>query len=660
MKKLFQLLIALLLPLTVLGQKEYLSRLTISGAVSELGISPSEEIWVATRAGNVYYTEELGGLWKIGPFGTLDSYNSDPGQSFERLNFFSEDTLMISGFIQEGGKQDFVIWSGNHGKTWEKVVFGKSSWIDAACINGNGKAWMSGSSQLIYYTEDRGKTWTSFNKVEPTGNLRFSTIHFAEDERTGLFGSGWNVLYRTVDNCKHWEKLATPLSQKKYERLSKNERLEIRKARIFGDHYILSQQGRVFITKSDSIAWQYLPEASDFEVSENEDLYVVNKDLSISIYDKAFSKIWNSSERIEAPHRAIGIRNNSLFVLTGESIYKIRPGNFRAEQLFTDEKPIDEPDLKLGYKGEVYGFSNRDILRFDTNKGRWFRFMTLNFSIGNACVFEDKVLLADGGLNKQYVVDLKQRDVTEYSLPAELFSGLTVDKVYFEKGSQGCFHNSSAVKVFKNYGDMFSAEKKIPSTEDLPIPNRKIETSKIEQIISELDRSRNSKISLHDLKITNTDIIGYKRFIDNEEQRIKKSGIDRFDFENLYNFPGENTDFNFYKSIADSLSSISEENINNAFSQSYGNWSTSTDWTRITFLFQNGKKLVVQNADDKPNYLYTPWIVDFDGLKFKSNSINFGRQLDEITAGQFFNKTIRDKNYALFKIADYFYKSHLH
>lgn len=72
---------------------------------------------------------------------------------------------------------------------------------------------MSGNSQLIYYTEDNGKTWTSFDKVEPTGNLRFSTIHFAKDEQTGLFGSFWNVLYKTTDNCQNWEKLPTPLSQ---------------------------------------------------------------------------------------------------------------------------------------------------------------------------------------------------------------------------------------------------------------------------------------------------------------------------------------------------------------------------------------------------------------------------------------------------------------
>src|SRR5688572_19475584 len=212
-------LIFLWLPLTGFCQGEHSARLSISGGVSELGISPSEEIWVATKAGNVYYTKQVGELWHFGPFGSKGDYSMSIGNTFERINFLSQDTLMISGFIQEDGKQDFVYWSGNHGKTWDKVIFGKSSWLDAAYINRNGKAWMSGNSQLIYYTEDKGKTWKAFDKVEQTGNLRFSTIHFANDEKTGLFGSFYNVIYLTKDNCLTWEKLPTPLSQNKYQRL---------------------------------------------------------------------------------------------------------------------------------------------------------------------------------------------------------------------------------------------------------------------------------------------------------------------------------------------------------------------------------------------------------------------------------------------------------
>lgn len=101
------------------------------------------------------------------------------------------------------------------------------------------------------------------------------------------------------------------------------------------------------------------------------------------------------------------------------------------------------------------------------------------------------------------------------------------------------------------------------------------------------------------------------------------------------------------------------KNIDNAFWQTDGNWSTTTDWRRIIFVFQDGKKIIIENSDDIPNYLYTPWIINFEGLKFRSNSILFGRNIDEIMKGQFFNEVTRDKNYAILKIADYLYRKKL-
>lgn len=659
MKKILQILIIILLPFIVIGQEEYLSRLSISGGVSELGISNSEEIWVASKAGNIYYTKQIGDLWHIGPYGSLDPYNSSSGKSFERINFFSEDTLMISGFIQEDGKQDFIYWSGNHGKTWEKVIFGESSWIDAAYINDNGKAWMSGSSQLIYYTENYGKTWKTFDKAGNENALRFSTLHFAKDEKTGLFGSFWNVLYRTIDNCQNWEKLPTPLSQNKYERLSKEDRPDISKIRVFGNYYIINQQGRVFITKSNSIDWLYLPNVADFEITENENLYTINQDLSISLYDNTFSKTWQSEKTVKNNPRAIGVRNNNLFVLTFESIYKINSTDFIVSQLFTNEIPIQEPYLKLQFEDEEYGFENNDILRFDKKKKTWYRFMTVEFSIANASLFDRKIILAEQSLNKQYTLDTKEKSVNEYKLPETLFSNLVVEELHFENGSRGCFHSNNSLKSYIRKGNKFSVDKKLSSSKYLSRAINEINEDKIEQLIELIDKSRVIKVSLNDLNITTNDINEFKKFIDKEEQRIKKSGIDRFDFDNLYSFPGENTDFNFYKSFADSLSTLNEEEINNAFWEAYGNWSTTTDWRRIIFVFQNGKKLIIENSDDKPNYLYTPWIVDFEGLKFRTNSILFGQHINEITNGQFFKEIARDKNYAIFKIVDYMYRKKL-
>jgi hypothetical protein len=659
MKKTFQFVFILLAPLKVFSQDKFLARLSISGAVSELGISPSEEVWVATKAGNVYYTKQLGALWHLGPFGSLDPYNSSIGNTFERINFFSENIMMISGFIQEDDKQNFVYRSGDHGNAWQKVIFGKSSWLDAGYVNNNGKAWMSGRSQLIYYTADSGKTWTSFHKVEPTGNLRFSTIYFAKDEVTGLFGCNWNVIYKTTDNCKTWTKLLSPLGQRKYQLVSKQSPPEIEKIRIFGNRYIVNQQGRVFITKSDQIDWIYLPDVVDFEVTENGNLYTVNRNSKVELYNNDFIKTWESDQKLDSFPLAIGVRNNKLFALTSDCLYKITANGFASSQLFTDDIKIPEPNRELTFGGRRFGFENRDILCFDETQQKWYRLMTLNFPILNATVFQNSLLVTGDSLNSYYSVDPDNRLIKTYKLPVNLFAGKNVSKIRFENGFQGCFGGGNMHRIYIKKAGKFVVQKDSSSNKYLAGSMQEFGQAIVKQIVNLIDSSRFSKVSLTDLNISATDITAFKNFIDQERLRIKKSGVDRFNEQNLYDFPGENADFGFYKSAADSLTRISEVNINNAFWQTSTIWSTTTTWRRVVFVFEDGTKLIIENSDYRPNYLYAPWRIDYEGLTFETNSIKFGQYIDKLTNTEFFDKQARDKNYAIFKITDYLYRKKL-
>lgn len=631
----------------------------VRGWVTELGVSPSEEIWIATKAGDVYSTKHIGDTWGIGPFGSLNELTGI-GETFERINFFSEDTLMISGFIQEDGKQNFVYWSGNHGRNWQKIIFGESSWIDAAYINDNGKAWMSGSSQLIYYTSDKGKTWQSFGKVEPTGNLRFVTVHFAKDEITGLFGSTWNVIYKTTDNCKTWQKIPTPLTQKKYKRINNNERPEIHKIRIFGDHYIVNQQGRVFITRSDVIDWKYLTEAANFEVTEQDELYVVNKDLSVSLFDSQFNKIWSSADRLDKQPVAIAVRNGKLFAYGSDKIYTISPKAFIVSDLLTNQVPIPEPDLKVTLTGEDYGFSDNDILRFDKDKKQWYRFMTVNFKIANACSLNGNLIIADDNLKKYHRVDVTNKQIEKFDLPKTLYDPDQIVEMHFERGYQGCFASGNSIRSFIKKGDSFVLRQKTSTPGYLANIKSTFTQEEVFNLAGIIDNSRSLNASLTDLNISDADILVYKKMIDGEKKKLKKSEIPNFDFDNFYAFPGDNIDLEFYKNVADSLSFIPEQDINDVFLRSESVFSTTTVWRRIIFVLKNGEKLIAENFDYKPNYLFTPWVVTYNGLKFKSNSIKFGQQVEKLTGGRFFeNAEVSKKSYAIFKIADYLYRKKL-
>src|SRR5699024_3814971 len=131
-----------------------------------------------------------------------------------------------------------------------------------------------------------------------------------------------------------------------------------------------------------------------------------------------------------------------------------------------------------------------DILRFDKKKKQWYRFMTVDFSIANASLFESKIVLADRSLNKLYTLDPKEKSVNEYSLPESLFSNLVVKELHFENGSQGCFHSNNSLRTYIKKGDKYVVDKKTKSSKYLSRADNEIEVVTIERIINVIDKSR--------------------------------------------------------------------------------------------------------------------------------------------------------------------------
>ena len=647
----------LVIPIFGIAQDKFTAQLPIRGGTEGFAVSKNEEVWIVTKTGNTYYTQKLGELWKFGPFGSKNEMDILTGQGFDRINYVGDGILIISGFIQENGKQNFIYRSENNGKTWEKVIFGKSSWIDAFYSNGKGKIWMSGSSQLIYYSDDFGKTWKEFDKVEKKGNLRFSTIHFSNNDNIGLFGSFWNVIYKTTDNCKTWNKIPTPLSQKKYSRQSKEERPDIRKVRVFNNFIIVNQQGKIYYTKKDSINWRRIPDVVDFEITKNREIiYFVNKDLSIQTFDKNVKPKWKSNKSLNN-FSLIETQNENLYVFTYSDIYRINQNDFSKYELLTNEVPISEPYKKFNFNGELIGFEGNKILKYDKGKQSWYKYMDIPFQIANSAKFENKIIISDASLQNRYRVKLENKEIIEFALPIKLFDieKNKIVSIRFEKGSQGCFHSNLIFKEYKLKGNVLKLkDKSKKGFNKLP---KIIEVNTVNDFVHLIDSSRYTTNSKSDLKITEKDISKYVEFIKKEARKIETNGYDRFDdYENLYHFPGENTDFSFYINVIRNFDTIPDSIINEVFNTGYGNWSTTRDWNSITINFEDNSILTISNSDDKPNYLNLPWIIEYNGLILKSNSIKLGECITEITNGEMFNKEALTKKYALFKIADFMYK----
>lgn len=657
MKTTLSWFLLVLLTLPAWGQHEYTARLRVYGAFGEVGVSPAEELWIASRGGLVYHAPRADAPWDVVYPTSSNPAESVSGETFERVTPFSDNVLMISGFIQDKGAQDFVYRSEDRGATWRKVKFGPSSWIDACYATASGKAWMSGSSQLVYYTADSGRSWRHFDKVEKTGTLRFATIHFAPDEQTGLFGALANALYRTRDNCRTWDKLPTPLDQGKYRKVGKDPRPEISKVRIVGDHYVVLQEGRVFLTRTAVIDWQRLPDVVDFEVSGADHLYTVNKDRTVALHDPAFRPQWRTARRMDRFPQALAVRNGKLFAVTHDSVYRFSPGHVGAAALLARQDTIPEPYPVVRHGGVDYGVDGQDLLRYHPSRKQWARMLIAPGPLTHAAVFRGQLLVADATQDRHFAVDTARQRLSPFPLPAQLVGPLVarVASFHLESGSQGCFHADNRRRSYARNGDRFEL---LPAAQPAPFLNRmdrQLPAAAVEALATELDRSRAQPVAFADLGIAPRDVERFQTFVDKVAERIKKQGLVPFEEGNLFRFPGEYVDFGFYKATAANLAAVPASDLNAAFWQTYGNWSTTRTWQRVIFVLDDGKTLVVENADDRPNYLYAPWTVDYDGLRFRTNSLQFGQLVDRLTQGQFFPAAVRDKNLALFTIANYLY-----
>ncbi|MHA3787777.1 WD40/YVTN/BNR-like repeat-containing protein [Flavobacterium hauense] len=285
MRKIFGLLLFSIT--STYSQDEYLDVVPYSYSFNEIGISPSEQIWIANSSGNTYHTNKFDSKWQHGPFGTtLDEIKG----TAERVTFFSDNVMIISGLLNEYPSGDGWIYrSEDGGQTWNTIKYGGNDWLDAIYAHGS-KAWMSGSSHYIFYTEDTGITWKRHNAVTGFDDFRVQTIYFLNDGNTGIVSSYKGNIAITKDNCKTWENIPTPLLQEKIKNVY-NTRPDIDKVRILGENYIVSQLNNVLTTNASTINWKLLPDAIDFEVTENGNLYIINKDKSITLTDRNFNTI---------------------------------------------------------------------------------------------------------------------------------------------------------------------------------------------------------------------------------------------------------------------------------------------------------------------------------------------------------------------------------
>lgn len=317
---------------------------------------------------------------------------------------------------------------------------------------------------------------------------------------------------------------------------------------------------------------------------------------------------------------------------------------------YSTEAAASRPHLSIKYKGETFGFLEGNILKLDNNGKEWNTYIATPLYIGSAAVFEDKLIITEGGQLNLYAVDLINKTITPYNLPPKLFIGKKAVKFDIEVGSSGCFHRYSNSRSYVLKKDNFKYDSKKGRDSSFRAMNKTINPAVLKDIINEADLSRNKKITLADLEITQKDIDAFKELLTVEQKGYQ-------DFESIYQF--QDTALNFYRTTADSLNKISPEIINRVFKKSSGLVCTTTNWQKLVITFEDGSQLSIENSDWVPGYYYTPWTVNYNGLYFETNSITLGKMFDQLTGGKLLEDKYKDKKYAIYKITDYLYNKSL-
>jgi hypothetical protein len=628
----FLLLTAVILFSEAKAQQPAKAPLRFQSYAFNLNVTAEEQLVITTMAGEVAIAIEPGGFWtKRNPV----SENTNMGyigQTFEQANFFNNDTGIVSGFIQLNGKTNSIYHTINSGKTWRVVDMGLDGWVDDAQNLDNGVAWLSVAGQGIAHTEDFGFTWNAL-KI-PDKKQRYAQIFF-NDKKEGLIGSLWNSLAYTSDNCNKWKILPTPLDQKKYTKTNKESRPEFQSVALFEDWLFVNQEGLIFYSKKDSINWIWLKQFNDFYTdavnsgfflknSRNE-YYTLDSNLNIS-------RVAQFSDR----NYSTQCRNSKLYIMTGEKIITLDKGQLISSHFILTDQPKQMLPSVIGYsRGQTIGAIDNKIY-FQTGYDQpWTYIFDLPFSVSNGAlsmVDDDRILFNDNSDTiTYYSMSTKTIEKKFRSKLLGDFGKSGIQKIYFSKGSSGCFHNVADVITYKN------------NTYDFELEQEQITGAGYKQGLRGYDDIIDGKIvkafadELLDLR-NNTSSFAQLAFTDNEIESCK-SGIVSFQKslnskkkrrENSFWFSQNNIDFQRLVSLVDSVRNIDSAFLNQQLNELGNIWSTTTNWIRIELLNSEGKVLSISNSYTRANAFHFPWIVNIDGYLFTTTNPQINKFIKQV------------------------------
>lgn len=629
-----------------------IAELDIRGGVREISVAPNEKIWLVTYTGQIYFTNNIDSIWHCGKDVLKKTDNKPP---LDRVTFFNNDTVIMTGYIsynQKTDKKNGLYLTKDGGKTWNIVNFGGNDWIYTVFVDKKGNAWIAGSSKNLYYSRNFGKNWKTIYLPYKTSERTY-TIYMTDPMR-GFAGGESNELFYTTDNWKSIKNIPTPLDQNKYKvcNYEYSSGASIMKVIQWKNYLVVKQNKYTFYTDTSSIDWKSFPVAIKFfeKDKESEKLYAITGKGHIF----QFSSPTNFNSLTENQVQDvinIQVKNESLFLLTEEyEIYKVNKNEFIHKIPYTNDYKIPEPGIIKQSANFLWGATGRNLYLADNKSKNWHRVKRLDFFVSDITVIDDSLIVLWDGHKDNYQYSLKDNNVSLFHIKNPLKSFLTypLKSMFISSGFNGCFNSKENDIYYTSKDDTTFAVSDVSgfiSSEPEIVNFRNDANIKLlERILTNVSLNPYEIPSIKDFLITEPDI---NNFLDLVEEEIGKNQTDYLN-RNKY------IDHDFYFSIPTKLDTLGNSIINDIINFREVGCSYSKEWFTINIINQNDDTLkIARKYSIRILPWNLPWVFEYGGLKFNCYNIEFSRYINSCIPENFKYKDGFDNKYLIMSIANY-------
>lgn len=272
----------------------------------ELFLSPAGRLWLAS--GGLYSADSLGGRWRRALGGANDPVTPDELRIGVEMAFVDERIALLGLPDNRNPGKSLLYRTTNAGESWLPVdAVPNVVAIDALEAIDNSvwalaTRWENDARRAVFFrSDDGGATWrqselpATLNDVTGLYRLSASTAYVSTSRSRTTKAP---VFWRTTDGGTTWSPVETPHDQRVHEVPSYGVRIE--EIATAGDWLLVREYGKVFVTRSDSIAWRRSDELEYIAADRARDgIFALTESLQAVMLDRDLRVLWRTQERVQ-------------------------------------------------------------------------------------------------------------------------------------------------------------------------------------------------------------------------------------------------------------------------------------------------------------------------------------------------------------------------